>query len=171
MANVSASAGTKVYIGPQVALSTFAGMTEQQAVTDFEAINENDWDEITPVESLGEFGDQSNPITFASLGDSRMLKLKGVKDAGTLAIVCGYDAEDAGQIAAALAEQSPSNYRFRIVLNDEPTSEYSPSTFYFAGQVMSRSINVADVNSITKRTFNVGLNTQAWEDPADPTGS
>lgn len=171
MANVSSSAGTRVFIGPQVALSTFAGMNEAAAVANFEAVIEGDWDEITPVESLGEFGDQSNPITFASLGDSRMLKLKGVKDAGTLAVVCGYDAEDAGQLAAALAEQNPGNYRFRIVLNDEPTDDYSPSTFYFAGQVMSRSVNVADVNSVTKRTFNVGINTPVWEDPADPTGS
>lgn len=171
MANVSASAGTKIYIGPEVALSTLTALSEAAGLANFEAINEGDWDEITPVESVGEFGDQANPITFASLGDQRMLKLKGVRDAGTLAIVCGYDAEDAGQIAATAAEKSPSNYRFRIVLNDEPTSAYSPSTFYFAGQVMSRSINVADVNAVTRRTFNVGINSLVYEDPADPSGS
>jgi len=171
MANISSSAGTKVYIGPEVALSVFAGMNEAAAIANFEAVIEGDWVEIAPVESLGEFGDQANAITFASLGDQRLIKLKGVRDAGTLAIVCGYDAEDAGQLAAVEAEQSPSNFRFRVVLNNEPTSEYSPSTFYFAGQVMSRSVNVADVNAITRRTFNVGLNTTAWEDSADPTGS
>jgi len=171
MANISASAGTKVYIGPEVALSTFDGMDNAAGVANFEAISEGDWDEITPVESLGEFGDQSSPINFAALGDGRMRKLKGVRDAGTLAIVCGRDPEDDGQIAAELAEQSPSNFRFRVVLNDEPTSAYSPTTYYFAGQVMSRSVNVADVNSVTKRTYNVGINTQIYEDSADPTGS
>jgi hypothetical protein len=171
MANISASAGTKIYIGPQVALSTLSVLTEAAAITNFEAIAENDWDEIGGVESIGEFGDQSNPITFASLGDSRLLKLKGVRDAGTLAIVCGRDPEDAGQLAAELAEREPGNYRFRVVLNDEPTSAYSPTTYYFAGQVMSRAVNVADVNSVTRRTFNVGINTPVYEDEADPTGS
>lgn len=171
MANISASAGAKIYIGPEVALSTFAGMNKAAAIANFVAVSEGDWDELTPVESLGEFGDQASPITFASLGDARMIKLKGVRDAGTLAIVCGYDGEDAGQLAAVAAEESSSNFRFRIVLNDEPTSEYSPSTFYFAGQVLSRAVNVADVNSVTKRTFNVAINTAVWDDPADPTGS
>lgn len=171
MANISSSAGTKIYIGPEVALSTLTALSEANALLNFEAISEGDWDEISPVESLGEFGDQSNPITFASLGDQRMLKFKGVRDAGTMAIVCGRDPEDAGQIAMEAAEKSPSNYRFRVVLNDEPTSAYSPTTFYFAGQVMSRSVNVADVNAITRRTYNVGINTQIYEDAADPTGS
>lgn len=171
MANISASAGTKIYIGPAVALSTFASMTDQQAITDFEEINENDWVEIGGVESIGEFGDQSNPITFASLGDSRMLKLKGVRDAGTMAIVCGRDPEDEGQLAAEAAEKTPSNYRFRVTMNDEPTEDYSPTKFYFAGQVMSRSVNVADVNAVTRRTYNVGINTAIYEDPADPSGS
>lgn len=171
MANISASAGTKIYIGPQVALSTLSVLSEAAALTNFEAITEGDWDEIGGVESLGEFGDQSNQITFASLGDQRMLKLKGVRDAGTMAIVCGRDPENAGQVAAEEAEKSPYNYRFRVVLNDEPTDAYSPSTMYFAGQVLSRAVNVADVNSVTRRTFNVAINTPIYEDPADPTGS
>lgn len=171
MANVSASAGARIYIGPQVTLSTFSAMDEAAMIANFEAITEGDWDEIGGVESIGEFGDQSNPITFASLGDTRMLKFKGVRDAGTMAIVCGRDPEDAGQIAADAAERTPFNYRFRVVLNDEPTDAYSPTTFYFAGQVMSRSVNVADVNAVTRRTFNVGINTAVAEDSADPTGS
>lgn len=169
--DVSASSGTRVFIGPEVSLSTFAGMDEAAAVANFEAIIEGDWTEINPVESLGEFGDQASQITFVSLKDGRVRKLKGPKDAGTLAIVCGYNGEDEGQLAAKAAEGSPSNFRFRVILNDEPTSEYSPSSFYFAGQVMSRAVNVADANAATKRTFNVGISTPVWEDPADPTGS
>jgi hypothetical protein len=171
MANISASAGTKIYVGPQVALSAITSLDEAAALAAFEAIVENDWVEIGGVESLGEFGDQSNPITFASLGDTRMLKLKGVRDAGTMAVVVGRDPEDEGQLAMEAAEKTPSNYRFRVVLNDEPTDDYSPSTFYFAAQVQSRAVNVADVNAVTRRTYNVGINTQVYEDPADPTGS
>lgn len=171
MANISASAGTKVYVGPQVALNTLTVLSDPDAVLNFEAIAENDWVEVGGVESLGEFGDQSNAITFASLGDSRLLKLKGVRDAGTMAMVVGRDPEDEGQLAMEAAEKTPGNYRFRVVMNDEPTDAYSPTTFYFAGQVMSRSVNVADVNAVTRRTYNVGINTPIYEDPADPTGS
>src|SRR5262245_23612958 len=121
MANISASAGTKLYIGPQVALSTLSVLSEANAVLNFEAISEGDWDEVGGLESLGEFGDQSNAITFASLGDSRMLKLKGVRDAGTMAVVVGRDPEDVGQLAMEAAERQTANYRFRVVLNDEPT--------------------------------------------------
>lgn len=171
MANISASAGTKIFIGPAVALSVLQPLSDADAVLNFEAISEGDWVEIGGVESIGEFGDQSNPITFASLGDSRMLKLKGVRDAGTLAVVCGRDPEDEGQIAMEAAEKTPSNYRFRVTMNDEPTEAYSPTKFYFAAQVMSRSVNVADVNAVTRRTYNCGINTPVYEDPADPTGS
>lgn len=171
MANISSSAGTKIYVGPQVSLNTLSVFTDANAVLNFEAVSEGDWVEIGGVESIGEFGDQSNAITFASLGDSRMLKLKGVRDAGTLAIVVGRDPEDEGQLAMEEAEKTPGNYRFRVVMNDEPTDAYSPTTFYFAGQVMSRSVNVADVNAVTRRTYNTGINTPIYEDPADPTGS
>lgn len=171
MANISASAGTKIYIGPSVALNTLSSLSDAAAVTNFEAVVEGDWVEIGGVESIGEFGDQSNAISFASLGDQRMLKLKGVRDAGTLAVTCGRDPEDEGQIAMEAAEKAPSNYRFRVTMNDEPTEAYSPTKFYFAGQVMSRRVNVADVNAITRRTYNVGVNTPLYEDSADPTGS
>lgn len=171
MANISSSAGTKIYVGPQVALNVLSPLSISAAVANFEAIAENDWVEIGGVESIGEFGDQSNAITFASLGDTRLLKLKGVRDAGTLAVVCGRDPEDEGQLAMEEAETEPGNYRFRVVMNDEPTDAYSPTTFYFAGQVMSRAVNVADVNAVTRRTYNVGINTPIYEDPADPTGS
>lgn len=171
MANISASAGTKVYIGPAVALSVLSALDNAAGVANFETIIEDDWVEIGGVESIGEFGDESNAITFASLGDQRMLKLKGVRDAGTLAIVAGRDPEDEGQLAAIAAEQTPSNYRFRVTMNDEPTDNYSPTKFYFAAQVMSRRVNVSDVNAVTRITFNCGINTAIFEDPADPTGS
>lgn len=168
---ISASAGTRIYIGPQVDLDTLKVLSDSAALTNFEAIIEGDWVEIGETETIGQVGDQSNAVTFASLGDQRMKKLKGVRDAGTLAVTCARDPEDDGQLAAVAAEKTPFNYRFRIRYNDAPTEHYSPSTDYFAGQVMSRGVNVADVNSITKITFNVGINTPIYSDPADPTGS
>lgn len=168
---ISASAGTRIYIGPSVSLATLKVLSDAAAVANFEAIIEGDWTEITPTESIGELGDQSNPITFASLGDARMLKLKGVRDAGTLQVTCGADEEDEGQLAMVAAEKTPFNYRFRIVYNDAPAENYSPTTDYFAGQVMSRSKNIADVNAVTRRTFAVGVNTPIYTDPLDPTGS
>lgn len=168
---ISASAGTKIYVGPAVSLNTLKVLSDADAVLNFEAVTEGDWVEVGEVESIGEVGDQSNPITFASLGDQRMLKLKGVRDAGTLQVTCARDGEDDGQIAMEAAEKTPFNYRFRIRYNDAPDASYSPSTDYFAGQVMSRQVNLADVNAITRRTFSVGVNTPVYTDYLDATGS
>jgi hypothetical protein len=51
------------------------------------------------VESVGEYGDQSNAVNFEALGDGRVRHSKGARDAGTLAIVCGHDPTDVGQAA------------------------------------------------------------------------
>jgi hypothetical protein len=168
---ISASAGTKIYIGPVANLTTLKALSEAAGLATFEAISEGSWIEVGETESIGEVGDQSNPITFASLADQRMLKLKGVRDAGTLQVTCARDGEDAGQLATEEAEKTQFNYRFRIRYNDAPDANYSSSTDYFAGQVMSRQVNIADVNAVTRRTFSVGVNTPVYTDYLDPTGS
>ena len=52
---------------------------------------------------VGEFGDQSNDVTFAAIGDSRVRHAKGARDAGTLSLTCAHDPLDAGQAAMEAA--------------------------------------------------------------------
>jgi hypothetical protein len=168
---IHTSAGARFYIGPVVNTDTIKALSDEAALAFFEAIAGGDWDEVEEVESLGELGDSSGVASFASLKDRRVRKLKSVRDAGTMAIMVGRDARDAGQLALIAAEKTDYNYAFKIVYNDERDSNDSPSTDYFGGMVLSRPTQIGSVNDITKRTFNIGINTAIYEDPSDDGGS
>ncbi len=168
---VNKTAGARFYIGPDLNVDTVNAMDDAAALAYFQGISEGDWSEIAEIESFGELGDNSDVATFASVADRRMRKFKTTRDAGTMAVVCGRDPLDEGQIALVAAEKTDFNYSFKLVYNDAREEEYSPSTDFFGGMVMSRPTNLGGVKDITKRTFNIGVNTAIYEDATDPTGS
>ncbi len=168
---VNKTAGARFYIGPDMNVDTVGAMDDAAALAFFEAIIDNDWTEVEEIESFGELGDSSDVASFASVKDRRMRKFKTTRDAGTMAIVCGRDPLDEGQVALVAAEKTDFNYSFKLVYNDAREEEYSPSTDYFGGMVMSRPVNLGGVQDITKRTFNIAVNTAVYEDATDPTGS
>lgn len=153
--SISTAAESKFYIG---------GAGEPASQVEYET---HSYIEVGEVENLGEIGDESQVVTFASLADGRMRKLKGVRDAGTLNVVCGYDATDAGQDAMVAAEAQPLNYAFKIELNDPVTLGGTPTIIYFYGQVLSKRRNIGDVNNVVRYNFNVGVNSALTE--VDPT--
>lgn len=165
------TAGARFYIGPVVNPDTIEAMTDQNALAAFEAVATNDWVEVEEIESFGDLGDNSEVATFASVADRRVRKLKTTRDAGTMAVVCGRDPLDEGQIALIAAERTDYNYNFKLVYADARETNYSPSTEYFAGMVLSRPTNLGGVQDITKRTFNIAVNTAVYADDTDPTGS
>lgn len=143
---ISAASGSVFSLGT-TALA--ANLTAFQADT---------YTDVGQIEDLGEFGDQAEEITFASLSDGRMQKLKGVRDAGTMTVVVGSDDADAGQTAMLAAEADTLDYNVRVTLNDKITSGGTPSVHYFHAKVMSRRTTVGTANNVVKRTFNVGIN-------------
>jgi hypothetical protein len=117
--------------------------------------------EVGEVEDLGEFGDESELVTFASLANARLQKLKGVRDAGTLALVVGADDTDVGQDALIVAEADDTlDFSFKVILNDKATLGGAPSEHYFRGKVMSKRLGVGTVNNVIRRTFNIGVNSE-----------
>jgi hypothetical protein len=168
---VNPTAGARFYIGPVMDVDPVNAMSDAAALAFFEAIIEADWTEIEEIESFGDLGDNSEVATFASVKNRRMRKFKTTRDAGTMAIVCGIDPLDEGQIALVDAEKTDDDYAFRLVYNDARTEHYSPSTDYFGGMVLSRPKALGGVGDISKRTFNIGVNTAVIEDATDPTGS
>jgi len=80
-----------------------------------------------------------------------------------MALVCGRDPLDAGQDAAIAAEKTDYDYAFKLVYSDAPDSDYANSVEYFAGMVVSRPTNLGGVQDMTKRTFNIGVNTAIYE--------
>jgi hypothetical protein len=168
---VSKTAGARFYIGPVANTDTIEAMDDAAALAYFEAIVDNDWTEVEEIESFGDLGDNTEIATFASVKDRRMRKFKTTRDAGTMALVCGRDPLDDGQTALVAAERTDYNYAFKLVYADAREEAYSPSTDYFAGMVLSRPTNLGGVGDITKRTFNIGVNTAVISDDTDPTGS
>lgn len=113
------------------------------------------WVEIGETENLGTVGDTSSEIAFDSINAQRTRRLKGTRNAGSMDIVCGIDPDDAGQQALHLAEKTPHDYAFRIVLNDAPAGG-SPSERLFVAKVASVAEAFDTANSVMK------LNASLW---------
>lgn len=147
--DIFTATGTKIFIGPSVTSATdTAG--EYAALTP--------WTEIGLVESIGEFGDESSAVTFAVIGDGRIRKAKGARDAGSLNITVGYDITDDGQGALVAAEGTYSNYAFRVVLPNRLNAGGTDEINYFRGLVMSKRLNVGNNDNVVKQSFVVGIN-------------
>ncbi len=154
--SVNPAGGSRFFIGS-------ANSDRFTVLADFVA---DSYIEVFEVEDMGEFGDESETITFTSLQDGRVRKFKGPRDAGTMAIVVGDDPNDEGQIAMEAAEATPFDYNFRAILNDAVTLGGTPSEHYFIGKVMSKRRNVGQANNIVRRTFSVGVNSAPLTIPA-----
>ena len=156
MGDIVTATGTRIYIGTAAASTV-------DTLAEFEAIST--WTEIGLVENLGEYGDQSNDVTFSALGDARVRHAKGARDAGQLQMTVGHDPLDLGQAAMEAAEATNDNYAFKVVLPDGP-SGYSDSIEYFRGLVMSKRKNVGTNDNVIRRSFNIGINSEIFTDPA-----
>lgn len=146
---INTASGTRYSIGPAGTPKTLVA---------FEAITQ--WVDVGEVEDLGEFGDESESVSFTALLDARTRKLKGPRDAGSLAIVVGDDMLDTGQIAMEAAEASPLDFVMKVELNDAITIGGDNSVHYFYGKVMSKRRNVGNASNVVRRTFNVGVNSE-----------
>lgn len=136
---VAPTKGSRIYIG---------GTTE---FNDASGYNGETWTEIEDVEDLGEVGDNSELVSFAAVNDGRRRKFKGVKDAGDMALVLGYNGGDAGQIALRAAEAQPFNYNFRIDMTDQSAgSPANPTRLYFRAKVMSATFRMGTVGDVVR---------------------
>jgi len=130
MSKLFATAGAKLYIGPAKA---FTG-------TPFVLADFTDGDpaftEIKGASNLGTVGDKAELVTLDEIGTARTRKAKGVRNAGSMQVVIGLDAADAGQLALLAAEASDDTYMIKVQFNDAPAGG-TPSLRYFAALVMS----------------------------------
>jgi hypothetical protein len=154
--DISSSSGTKFYIGP--VNSTANDETAYAALT---------WVEVKPVESIGEFGDQSTPVNFTALGDSRTRKNKGTDDAGDVTIVCGDSPRNPGQIAFKAAAKTKFSYAFKVVLADAPDANDTDTVHYFRGKAMSTRLSGLSANATVLRNYNVAIDSEIIEVPTE----
>jgi len=123
---IFATAGSKFYLGTtaSVDFTTYAS-----ALAAFAA---DSYTEVTPMETIGDFGDSSTDVKFLGIGDSRAQHLKGSKDAGVQTLTAGFDATDDGQIAMKAAYLSPQDFNAKIVFNDAPVARSATVTVTIA---------------------------------------
>ncbi|TQE98653.1 MAG: hypothetical protein FKY71_12655, partial [Spiribacter salinus] len=75
---ISTAAGVTFGIGTTASIDE---SSTSSAITDFQA---DTYSLVGEVESIGEFGDQINPVTFTALDDQRVRKFKGSRDSGSI---------------------------------------------------------------------------------------
>lgn len=158
MGDIQTTSGARFFISNSSITSAV------DTIAEFEATSQ--WIEIGLVEDLGELGDEASAVTGAAIGDGRIRKAKGARDAGTLAVVCFHDPIDTGQLAVIAAEGTNNNYGFKIILPDSPSQAYSDTIQYFRGLVMSKRLRLGTNDNIMRRVFNIGVNSEVFEDPA-----
>lgn len=158
MGDIQTTSGARFFISNSSITSAI------DSIAEFEATSQ--WIEIGLVEDLGELGDEASAVTGAAIGDGRIRKAKGARDAGTLAVICFHDPIDVGQLAVIAAEATNNNYGFKIILPDSPSGAYSDTIQYFRGLVMSKRLRLGTNDNIMRRMFNIGVNSEVFEDPA-----
>ncbi|APX70748.1 MULTISPECIES: phage tail tube protein [unclassified Brucella] len=158
--SVTTASGSKIYIGPT---TTVTGATDAEIITAYKALV---YQEVKEVESLGEFGDEANDVTFTSLSDARVRHLKGARDAGVLALVVGRDPFDAGQSAMRAAEKTKFTYAIKIIAADAEDANDTPTTFYFHALIQSAKENFGEADNVVKTNFNLGIITAVYEESA-----
>jgi hypothetical protein len=150
---IAATTGAQIFIGPTT------------AAVDVAAYKALTYKEIKTVESIGEFGDQATTIEFTALGDARVRKRKGVRNAGDLQCVCGADNLDTGQLAAIAAQATDFAYAFKILTADGADANDTDSAYFFHALVASARINIGGANQIIRRSFACLIDTQVFEEP------
>lgn len=149
---IASSTGAQFYIGP--VNSTADDHTAYTALT---------YVEVKEVESIGEFGDQASTITFTSLGDARVRKRKGVRDAGDLNVVVASDPLDTGQGNMIASQATDFSYAFKVQLADGADANDTDSHFHFRALTSSARLNVGAANNIIKRAFAVLIDSKVVE--------
>ena len=147
--SINSSAGTKLYICASA----------NPAATDASQYAALTWVEVSEVETIPEFGDAASAITYTSLSDSRVRKLKGAYDAGSLSVTMAHDPSDAGQTDCATASLTPYSYAFKVVAADAANASATDSVFYFQAKVMSFRLNPQGANNVTMRTLSLDIDT------------
>lgn len=153
MANLRTPTGTKIFIGPSQATepanaAAYAGLT---------------WTEVGMVRSVPAYGDQASIQSGAVVGDARVRKAKGARDAGDTEIVVYPDPEDDGQNALIAAEATNNYYPFKVVKPDRLNATGTDGIDYFMGLVTSKRESGGENDTIVTKTFAVGITSKITE--------
>ena len=137
---IQSSAGASLSIG-----TTAAATTAVEYASDT-------YSAVGFLESIGDFGDTWNPISFTGLSDARVQKLKGSQDGGDVSFTFAFDDTDAGQAALMVAHaDATGNYNIKV--------EFSGGEIrYFKAQIMQLSESAPNADSILMVNASMSIN-------------
>ena len=137
---IQSSAGASLSIG-----TTLAATTAVEYASDT-------YSAVGFLESIGDFGDTWNPISFTGLSDARVQKLKGSQDGGDVSFTFAFDDTDAGQAALMVAHaDATGNYNIKV--------EFSGGEIrYFKAQIMQLSESAPNADSILMVNASMSIN-------------
>jgi hypothetical protein len=128
------------------------------------------WVEVDGWETVGSFGDNAQAITVSLVNRGRDVTLKGTANAGQMQNNFAILRSDPGQIAliAAADAGNKSNYAFKVLGNDAPSSgpSPSPSIQYFVGLAMSASEQGGTANTARMMQATIQINSNIVTVPA-----
>jgi hypothetical protein len=160
MANLRTPSGTKLYIGPSQAsppanAAAYAGLA---------------WTEVGMLRSAPSYGDSASIVSGAVIGDGRMRKAKGARDAGDTEIVVYPDPDDDGQAALVAAEGTNNYYAIKVVNPDRLNATGTDGIDYFMALITSKKGSGGENDTIVTRTFGCAV-TSAITEVAPTAGS
>lgn len=159
MSGIFATAGATIDIG-----QVKAAQSANFVAANFAA---QSWVNIAWVESIGAFGDEATEVTFDAVGEGRTQKIKGVRNAGNIELVCGIATEDDGQATLRGAQTEIFDYAFRITFDDAPEGG-TPSKRYFIAKVMTAREQLDGANNVAKLIATLGINSNIVQVDAAP---
>lgn len=113
--------------------------------------------EVGGVGNFGETGTNTNIVSYPTMSDEFIQKMKGQKDAGDPPLEVSRDYNDAGQIAMRAAGATNYNYAFKFELNDGPSG--MTNTIYFnRGLVSEPTRPNGGSEDVVIETYTLGLN-------------
>lgn len=153
------TAGAKFYIG-----TTEYSALDESSITPVN-FGTDSFTEVKDVVDMGEFGDSASPVEVLTIGNSRVRRLKGARDAGQFDLIVLRNPLDAGQVAMIEAAGTAYSYNFKVVLNDAPP-EGTPTTFFFRSPVFSARNQLGEADNVVRTVFSLSSNVGIIEVPA-----
>ena len=130
VSQVRTSAGTT--------FSLCATLPATYSAAGFEALS---YTVVGEVVDIGNFGKKYNLVSFAPLGDRKIVKRKGSYNNGTMSIKLGASVTDPGQKALLQGSTSDTSYAFKVTTQ-------ALNSYYFTGQIMSFVQEFSSVDTI-----------------------
>ncbi|WP_434619192.1 hypothetical protein [Azospirillum sp. B2RO_4] len=140
------TAKMKVYIEAGTACDT---LTEYDALT---------WVKVGNLLDVGEFGAQFQEVTYTTIDEAIVHRLKGALDNGTFSITVARNPDDEGQGDVLAGLDSYENVNIKVELNDKPAGAGAkPTRFCYPAKIFSYKNQFGDANQVVKAVINIGI--------------